>query len=842
MAADARRPPLDALLAVAVVSFSILAAEIALTRIFSVLFRAPYVFLIVSGAIGGLGLGGIIVQLLPLRAERLPTWLAGLTAALSLALAAPVLLLFVSPWGRELVSEAETAVVVTLPMATFCVAGMALALLFRQYAGWGGTLYFVDLAAAALAAPAAVLLLDRVGGINAPLALATAVAAVAALLAVRARRTALLAAAGALCLAGAVLLGTNLASPWIDLPPLKKPFKALDDPTHPWYTLTKPLFADLADPAGAPKLVRTDWTAVSRTDVAADPSQDGYYVYTDGDVPTQMVPWDGTIESARREYEHFIGWLPFRLAGAPPERVMSIGSGGGLDILLALAAGARRVDAVEINPAIPRVVADPRFRHTYAATYRDPRVHLVVDEGRSVLQRSGRYDVIYFACAKTATTQTGGTALLDNHLYTTQAFRTYWDHLAPDGVLALVTQEGFLIDRLLITALEALREEGVPAAEGGAHLLTAQVPEERFAYGPYRFILLLRRRAWTPAEAASLPAALRENHLLPLYLPFVQPRGSLGAAIDPAGDLAAMQRTVERQYPINADSSGGSRGETRYPNLAPVRDDSPFYVDVAPGLHPAVAQLLWGAAIATAVVLLLAALLGYRALRKQQPPAGEASAGDSAGRDGQRVAAAVLYFAMLGSGFMLVELALLQWFILLLGFPTRSLTVTLFALLLSSALGSSLTQRGSRADAARRLGGALPALVALLLLYRLGLPPLLDALLPLPLAGRVAATALILLPAGLLMGMPFATALRLLEGRAAALIPAMWSVNGVTSILGSVAAMALAKFVGYSGVLIAGALCYAAAAAAFAGLRRAVSTAGEDASGPEPASASPSAH
>src|SRR5690349_12490086 len=112
-------PPREAVLAVALVSFSILAAEVALTRVFSVLFRAPYVFLIVSGAIGGLGLGGIVIQLLRPREERLREWIVGLSVVLAAALAAPVLLLFASPWGRELVAHAETAVVVSLPMLTF---------------------------------------------------------------------------------------------------------------------------------------------------------------------------------------------------------------------------------------------------------------------------------------------------------------------------------------------------------------------------------------------------------------------------------------------------------------------------------------------------------------------------------------------------------------------------------------------------------------------------------------------------------------------------------------------------------------------------------------------------
>lgn len=168
---------------------------------------------------------------------------------------------------------------------------------------------------------------------------------------------------------------------------------------------------------------------------------------------------------------------------------------------------------------------------------------------------------------------------------------------------------------------------------------------------------------------------------------------------------------------------------------------------------------------------------------------------------------------------MLVELALMQRFILLLGFPTRSLSVTLFALLVSSALGSRLTQKGRPEDAGARLRLALPALLALLVLYRFALPPVLDLLLPFPLWLRVVATVLLLLPAGFLMGMPFPTALRNLEGAASRMIPAYWSVNGVTSILGSVLTMSIAKFTGYGTALLIGAGCYLVAWLVFPLLR-----------------------
>lgn len=829
MSAQPARPPREALIAVALVSFSILAAEVAFTRVFSVLFRAPYVFLILSGAIGGLGLGGLLVQSARPAEARLREWIVALSLLFCAALAAPILFLFASPWGRDLVAGAETAVVVAFPMLTYTVAGMLLSLLFRQYAESGGLLYFADLAAAAVGAPATVFLLDRVGGINTPLVLALLVALAGLVLALRSAKGLWKVGAGVAVLATVGVLGSNLAAPWIDLPVLKMPTEAANDPAHPWNQLTKPLYKDLANPFTTSKIVRTDWTAVSRTDVVED-DPNAFYIYTDGDVPTQMIGWDGSLNSARRDYSSFIGALPYRLARGPVKRVMAIGAGGGLDVLLAKAGGAEQIDAVEINPSIPKIVADPRFAHTYAQIYRSPGVRLVVDEGRSFLQRAGKYDLVYFACAKTATTQTSGVALLDNHLYTVEAFQDYWHHLSDTGMAALVTQESFLIDRLLLTALTALQKEGLTMEEARNHLLTARIPEARFGEGPYRHILLLSRRAWSPAEMGGVRMRIAANALEPLYVPFLQPKGAGGGDLRPGISLAELRRDLEAQYPISADPGNPKEMRTVPANLSAVTDDSPFYVDVAYGLHPMLQELLTGSLIAT--VLVIAIVVGYGlGLRKQALQTGEA--------EGQPIeltglARWILYFAMLGAGFMLVELALVQRFILLLGFPTRSLTITLAALLVSSALGSWASQKGSPDAAARRLVRLLPVLLLLLVGYRFFLPPLLQGLLPLPLWARQVGTALLLLPAGFLMGMPFPTALRALGAGYGRLIPAFWSVNGVTSILGSVATMALAKFIGYGGALLVGAGCYLLAWMALAASRARIGAADSTATAVSP--------
>jgi hypothetical protein len=166
-----------------------------------------------------------------------------------------------------------------------------------------------------------------------------------------------------------------------------------------------------------------------------------------------------------------------------------------------------------------------------------------------------------------------------------------------------------------------------------------------------------------------------------------------------------------------------------------------------------------------------------------------------------RVAA---YFGLLGLGFLLVEMPLVQRFILFLGHPAYALTAVLFAILLFSGVGSVLSARVP-------LRWALAALVGLALLY----PPALDGLfslaLRLPLWGRLMVAVAALAPLGVVMGMPFPLGLARLRDLAPVTVPWAWGVNGAASVIASVLAALLALSFGFRVVLLIGAACYAGA-------------------------------
>ncbi len=768
-------PPWSTRLAVGAVAFGVLAYEVTLTRVFSVLFRSPFVFLILSIAICGLGLGSWLAASPWRRRAREddgePAWVA-----LAFAWLLPLPLVLLLTVGQRLVAEANGTAVALFTLLPYAAAGVFLSLAFARYADAAGRLYAFDLGGAALAAASTAALLSLGGGLAMPFYLG-ALAAAAALLSAWGRSRAASAAAVVTLVALLALGGAQTRREWLRLPAVTSQDAAR----------VKPLFCELADPSAGSRMLYTRWSPVARTDVVSNQGTDTLYIWTDGDVPTQMEPFDGNLDHVRG-YAGFIGFVPFALQ-PQPERVLCIGPGGGLDVLLALVGGARHIEPVEINPAM--VPITERFKGFYGDLYHRPELPrgLIIDEGRSYLSRSpSRYDVIYFALAKSATTQQGGMALVDNYLYTREAFDSYFSHLQPGGLLALVLQEPHLTDRCLVTAVAAMLERGWTGAQIARRVAWLAWPPD-LAPGPYRQLLLIRNGDFSDEQVQRLGQLAKERRLTALLTPGERPP-------DPYDSLLAPGLTAERFAAAVAGKDGYLTrlyfgGPWERLKFSVVTDDRPFYADMSPRLHPFLQTLLTASLLAGALCLLAGWLAAWRAGSPVGPAAAEAG-----------------YFGLLGVGFMLVEVALVQKLVLLLGYPTLSLTVILFSLLLGGAAGGWAANRGSAGAAARRLPVVVGALVVLLAGLAIGLDSVVTAVLPGRLAVRIAVAVAVLLPLGALLGQPFPTGLRRLGAARPQQVPVAWAVNGVLSVTGSVMAAALAARAGYRSVLLAGMVVY----------------------------------
>ncbi|HHI69029.1 MAG TPA: hypothetical protein ENJ97_06870 [Planctomycetes bacterium] len=486
--------------------------------------------------------------------------------------------------------------------------------------------------------------------------------------------------------------------------------------------------------------------------------------------------------------------------------ILCIGAGGGLDVLTAHYFGKKRIVGVEINPSVVEAVRKvfPAFSGYLYDSRRHPGIEVHVAEGRHFMETTKeKFDVVQLSGVDTfSTTEAGAFSLSENFLYTVEAFKTYLSHLKEGGVLTL-------------TRWFAPAGEPSPGPDGRLHLwpryslrLLTLAWKGLEAFGVkdpakciYFFrsglftVILVRPEGWTPAQTAVLDKFLAGMGFEPLLLP-----GAKGPALTVAG------KSWPNVYAEFARAPDKDAYIASYPfNVEPPTDDRPFFFEVSRFKHifskEHYLNSLGGMTAhgILSVLLLEVLLLGFflvilplknllLALKKELPR--------------ERIFGGTLYFTCLGLGFMMVEIALSQKFILFLGHPFYSLAVVLFALLVFSGIGSALSHKVP----IPLLAPLLPA--ALALIYGAALDPLFGALLHLDTWLRILVAVLLIAPLGLALGIPFPSGVRLLGKTGEGLVPWAWGVNGYASVLASVLAIVLAISVGFTMVLALAALLY----------------------------------
>jgi len=194
----------------------------------------------------------------------------------------------------------------------------------------------------------------------------------------------------------------------------------------------------------------TSWSPYYKVTTHEVESEDpGFLLIKANGVPHQlMAPAKWKVEQGERIYETPYLRLPDNKLGD----VLIIGAGSGSDVAIALAEGARRIDAVDIDPRIMEIGAANNIDRPYS----DPRVTRHVNDGRAFLESTDRkYDLILFALPDSLTLVSGASQIrLESFLFTEEAMASVRRHLKDDGAFAMYNyyREDWLIDRLAGTA------------------------------------------------------------------------------------------------------------------------------------------------------------------------------------------------------------------------------------------------------------------------------------------------------------------------------------------------------------------------------------------------------
>lgn len=767
-------------------STATLMLQVAYTRVFSIALWGHFVWMIVSIALLGFAVSGTFMSVLRLRGEAN---LDNLLAASSALFSASTLLgyaasnqihldPFTFSWdSMQLIYIGGYYLLLSVP---FFFGGLVLGLAVEEAKNRISRVYFSSFIGSALGSILILLLfgpLDGPGVMVSVSVIGGASAIVFALNLERGPRTLLIGWTLALLIL-IPLAGT--------LVPIKvSPYKGLN--------------VALRYPGAS--LVETSWNAFSRIDVVSS----GYVRYAPGlslrygaYLPEQIgVFVDGDDVNAITRYEGdpsslvFTGYLPmalpYHLAEEP--KVLIVDAGGGLGVLTAIFHGAESISVVEENPLIVDLVRG-RYASFSGFIYGDEVADVSISDGRSFIQGSQEtYDVIELSMTGGASaSSTGIYALSENYLYTVESFTSLVGHLSDGGFLSVSRwllpppREDVRIVSLALAALESL---GVQ--DPGAHIAVIR------SWGTIS--LIVKRSPLTQEEISSVRSFCAERGFDIVHVPGVS-----------ASEVNIYNRFPQPIYynVVRELVQSGERDEffrDYLYDISPVTDERPFFfnffkwdrlAETYRSLDERWQALIEGEflvpivllqALILSIVLVLLPMLRLGGLENRQ---------------------GLLYFFLIGLGYMFIEISTVQRFILVLGNSVQSIATVFFSLLLSSGLGSYYSGRIEPRSGCHRT--ALILLGALSILYGVA-QPVIQLALGLPFAARLLSAFLMVFPLGFLMGMPFPIGVRMHAGSGGSFLAWAWAVNGCASVLGSIVPMALALYSGFSSIyMLAGAL------------------------------------
>jgi hypothetical protein len=765
-------PPKRLYAGIAASAGAVLLLEIGLTRIFSYTIWYHFAYLTISVALLGFGASGAVLAAWPRLRER-PGFVSTLAIAAELGVA---LCLFVidrvalDPLAiaSDPLQFARLMLYYAAVALPFFAGGFLVAVPLMAHPSSVSRLYFWDLLGAGVACGVVVPLIWWLGTPIAT-ALSTAGFAFAAIAYAEPSRRIL---RGLLALLGSALALAVAATGTFEAAPTKFVSQFLANPNA--------------------QLAFHRWTPINRVDVVRfEPAPtDGSYIgwgisphYTgtapgywmignDGDSCAVMYGWDG--DPASLDFlGHHVLTAPYLLLDKPS--VAAIGLGGGADVLNALRAGASSIVGIEINPMTVKAGRE-LFREWNGDILNRPGVEAVVAEGRSFLRsRDTRYDLIEINSVDTLSAlSTGAYVLSESFLYTSDAVADYLAHLRPNGIFAMAVgdlnskeQPPRHTLRLASIVRRALEMRGVK--DPARHVIVVASPG-----GLPLTHTLVKNEPFTAEEIAKVEAfATREG--FELWQRPDRPVAHLTSKI-----LSWPQPELEAFY-------------ANHPlKLGPTTDDSPFFFNFYKwrtlAKSATYAQLGYDRTLATGQIvlvimlgqaILMSALLILLPLRRVPRATG--------GTLLQR-SALLLYFGALGTGFIMLEISLIQRFVLFLGYPTYSLTVVMLSLLVFTGIGSLRTERvTSRFEARLPLRLVVLAVLSGLLVY--GAPYVFAQLLGTPLALRIALSIALLAPLGLVLGGFFPLGIRIAERANPRLVPWAWAVNGCATVIGTLVAV-----------------------------------------------------
>ncbi len=784
--------------AIFLISSATLLLELTLTRIFDVILWNNLAYLIISSAIFGFGLGGIFIMLWPMKGVATDK----LLTRVSVGFAGFVLLLvpalkFIPANFDELASHpfrqlAAFGSLYLFLLIPFFASGLAISIILTRNAEQVHRLYFWDLLGAGIGCIGIFVLPSIIGG-----------------------EETLIIIGSAGLLAAALFAGGGQFANWLTITATALAILTIavfaNRITFESFVAKRGIGPNQAND----NVEFSKWDPISKIDIDREnvPFRKRI-VYDGGSQSSSFYSFDGNLDALAENYfvtadnqnrynsGKYVA-LSHWLKRADSPRSLIVGSAGGQETLAALAFGASHVDAVEMVCTVMDAATGPYADFT-GSLFLNPRVTTTCDEGRSFLRHSGDlYDIIQIHSNHTTSSigsGSGGASAV--YLQTVEAYKEYLSHLTKGGILQI---NYYVYPRMITTSAKAWSEL-YPDEDFRQHLVITT------GYGPMP-TFLIKRSKWTRDEIAAVryfmgPEVSDERSYEIIFAPgepeasnvpddfFQVPldpnfEASLPYKVFPLTDDRPFFRDLRKGVGrIQADSEGYVPKETAGFINASLRKFIPLE-----SIH---LYLLGGLSIIVALVVIPGPLLIFRRKALGKP----------------ETVPALIYFACLGAGFIIVELVLIFKFTLLTGFPVYSMATVLLTLLISAAVGSLISESLSRSYG-RRAILSVPAFCIAILILVLSFPQLRDLTLGMGQLARILLAAAFIVPIGIPLGMPFPLGIDALKTRAPDLIPWAWGINGFMTAVGSLLSIVISMKFGFDAAIFVAVLIYVIALLSF---------------------------
>ena len=747
------------LLTIFFITFSTVVFEILYTRVFSVIYLSSFAFLMISLALFGYGLSGFFTSFSRISKDE-----KGLKYleyfVLGYALLLPIIFkvtLIAKIDFAHLFNPVTNLLLLILNFAVliipFFAAGVSLVLIFSLFSNEIGKLYFIDLIGAALGGIAIIPLITKFGPARSIL-----------------------------------ILSMILTLLWFSLSKMKFKTKGiviliLLVSFGGLYKFSEKIFPIV------PKIIKrgyiidynkkriehSKWSPINKIDVATFFKRKKVVWLDAGTQQSYLVKPPVPVEQmAPIEFNQ--SSIPYQLAKSGPALI--IGSAGGYEVLCAYTNKFKPVFAVEMDPEICDIVENS-YSEYLGDLFKKREIKIINDEGRHVLRKLNRkYNVIQMVNSHNSNIiLSGGLSFSETYIYTVESFKDYWNHLNDDGFLSIIHMFG---ERMFTTALQALKEMGIENPEKKFYILQ---PPKGFNY------FFMKKGNLNSKDIEKLEKFSRVKNVA--YSPF---RELDNVYYDLAGP--DFEKTI----------SGSSV------NIAPVYDNSPYFnqpnrigqfsfdnnillsneaknaINVTLKYSNSVYLSILG------ISLLFSLLFIYLPLRLKTKETTHKPI--------------ILYFFLIGMAFIVVEIILIKIFQLFLGNPAYSISAIIFALLVSSGIGSLFSGKVNKLLGNKTVLYVSIFICLILLIYALFLFNFTYLFIHMNLFLRLLITLLLISVLGIPMGMMFPSGLKYLGTGNKVMIGWAWGANAFATVIGSVITVIIAINWNFSTALILAAVLY----------------------------------